>query len=826
MRHQPTSRAFGRTALALTLGAAPAFGQTSPADIPGDDLLAPAAAERASIEDSSAARAAFSVQRSVRDMLTAPLVTREGEELWVRTRDSRGRFAAGEFTLFPIFGRAASQEHPIRFTLAGVTRGANDYDTTLVQGAVQVGDRVELQRRDVLESYRLDLDGFEQMFTFDSVPGDGDLVVDLAVVTDLAVELTDGLLRFVHPELGEVQYGAAIAFDANGRRTDVSRHWTGEGIELRVPAEFVASATLPLTIDPVIATFRNDFGVADDGSADIVYLPETHEYMVCWEEFTSAVNGDVYVTKFTSVSLVQSGALAVEMGTANWTDPRIAYTNGHERALVVATVNPNGIGGANGSVAGGLVDPTAFTLDGSTFTISTVGATKSGACVGGNSRVSTFGTHFCVAWAFHVAAGDADLQYRIVDGDGSFVTSIVTIDSSAENDVQPAISASQGNTNLPGDFWTLVWIRDADDNGRGEVWARCIGWDGSTALGAGNFQVNANTQLARPSVTSRFNELLQVGGDRPAIVAYDRSFGSVAHPSGLQRSIYMQVVTDGAAGPIVGLNTTLEDFDAQLDQWGASIVREGKGFFVTYAEESWAAIGFENWDMYAAAGSIVDLGASVKFALSERHLTLASGFAPEYDGRVCSMVDSNAVTTHDNGAVIWTEETATAGFGKLRGALLESITLDVSPDRAVGVQYCHTNPNSVGTYGGRNKSWLWVEGTRSAAQPHVVRAVDLPQNSFGYLLVSATTGDVNLAGGSQGRLCLGGSIGRYVSAIANSGPSGLISTSIDPTALPQPTGSVAALPGQTWNFQLWHRDSVGGFSTSNFTNGCAVTFTP
>ena len=34
--------------------------------------------------------------------------------------------------------------------------------------------------------------------------------------------------------------------------------------------------------------------------------------------------------------------------------------------------------------------------------------------------------------------------------------------------------------------------------------------------------------------------------------------------------------------------------------------------------------------------------------------------------------------------------------------------------------------------------------------------------------------------------------------------------------------SIAA--GETWNFQTWHRDSVGGIATSNFTNGLAVTF--
>ena len=68
-----------------------------------------------------------------------------------------------------------------------------------------------------------------------------------------------------------------------------------------------------------------------------------------------------------------------------------------------------------------------------------------------------------------------------------------------------------------------------------------------------------------------------------------------------------------------------------------------------------------------------------------------------------------------------------------------------------------------------------------------------------------------------GNLCLGGAIGRYA------GPSG-ISLAIDLTQLPQPTGPVTALPGESWNFTAWHRDTSGMGATSNFTDGLAVTF--
>ena len=37
-------------------------------------------------------------------------------------------------------------------------------------------------------------------------------------------------------------------------------------------------------------------------------------------------------------------------------------------------------------------------------------------------------------------------------------------------------------------------------------------------------------------------------------------------------------------------------------------------------------------------------------------------------------------------------------------------------------------------------------------------------------------------------------------------------------------GAVAVVAGETWNFQGWHRDAVGGSATSNFTQGVSVTF--
>jgi hypothetical protein len=93
-------------------------------------------------------------------------------------------------------------------------------------------------------------------------------------------------------------------------------------------------------------------------------------------------------------------------------------------------------------------------------------------------------------------------------------------------------------------------------------------------------------------------------------------------------------------------------------------------------------------------------------------------------------------------------------------------------------------------------------------------------------LTSRTQGFVANPGGSQGNLCLGGSIGRYVGPgqVQNSGAGGAISLAVNLAQHPTPTGFVAVQIGETWNFTAWYRDTVGGVAVSNFANGLSIAF--
>ena len=91
-------------------------------------------------------------------------------------------------------------------------------------------------------------------------------------------------------------------------------------------------------------------------------------------------------------------------------------------------------------------------------------------------------------------------------------------------------------------------------------------------------------------------------------------------------------------------------------------------------------------------------------------------------------------------------------------------------------------------------------------------------NKFGYFLLSETQAFFANPGGSQGNLCIGGTLGRFRAQVQNSGPAGAFDITVDLTNIPL---FGAILAGETWNFSCWYRD-VGG--QTNFTGGIEIPF--
>ncbi|MEM6673311.1 MAG: hypothetical protein AAF726_10745 [Planctomycetota bacterium] len=131
--------------------------------------------------------------------------------------------------------------------------------------------------------------------------------------------------------------------------------------------------------------------------------------------------------------------------------------------------------------------------------------------------------------------------------------------------------------------------------------------------------------------------------------------------------------------------------------------------------------------------------------------------------------------------------------------------------------FCSSNANSTGAVGA-----IGSAGTTSfTAADLVLEASNLPTNAFVLFLASDTTDFVPNFGTSQGNLCLGGTIFR-IDNVQNSGQSGAASIPAPFTITPGAAFDI----GETWYFQAWYRDSVGGSATSNTTDALEVVFAP
>lgn len=133
-----------------------------------------------------------------------------------------------------------------------------------------------------------------------------------------------------------------------------------------------------------------------------------------------------------------------------------------------------------------------------------------------------------------------------------------------------------------------------------------------------------------------------------------------------------------------------------------------------------------------------------------------------------------------------------------------------------GEPYCAAENNSTGT-----PSVTTAGGTALVSLNALeLTTTGLPPGSFAYYLSSLTPGNVLFPGGSSGRICLAGSVGRHIDGVGAVAGDGTFRYSPDLTLMPT-SPNVAVFAGDTWHHQLWHRDSG---PTSNFSLPVRVTY--
>ena len=212
-------------------------------------------------------------------------------------------------------------------------------------------------------------------------------------------------------------------------------------------------------------------------------------------------------------------------------------------------------------------------------------------------------------------------------------------------------------------------------------------------------------------------------------------------------------------------------------------------------------------------------------------LVLAGGL----DGQGCSLGTADVLNTLTNE---WSSfPLSTVGFDRgaigleqqglvmFTGGRIATVNLDTTDlvdifnvTTPMGTSFCTANPNSTGQAAG-----ITAVGSDEAAANFVTLAAsDMPPHRLGMFLAGQTQGFIPFAGGSQGHLCLVGVMARYSAQPLATGSGGAFALQIDLDTIPT-TPIHSVLPGETWSFQAWYRDSNPG-ATSNFTGGVSVLF--
>ncbi|MEZ6016868.1 MAG: hypothetical protein R3F49_17245 [Planctomycetota bacterium] len=256
------------------------------------------------------------------------------------------------------------------------------------------------------------------------------------------------------------------------------------------------------------------------------------------------------------------------------------------------------------------------------------------------------------------------------------------------------------------------------------------------------------------------------------------------------------------------------------------------GHFLVGECVSPSGAGAVRWDVLAGgAPTVLSPGPGRATGVS-RDGQVVVGVRALASGSVAGIWDANGTFTQldlGNGLAGWVNSPTCSDDGSVVVGFVYSVNgpassvpdayLAVNPGQ-LGTRYCTAAPNSVGA-----GATLSIAGsTRLGDRLLGLVATGLPAHSAGLFMTSLTQGFASHPAGSQGDLCLGGAIGRFVGPgeVQGSGTLGAMRLSVDPATLPSPTGPVPVMAGSTWNFQAWYRDANPA-TTSNFTDAVALT---
>ncbi len=593
--------------------AAPAFAQSAPAQriprpIPPQSFEkipavnpapspAPVRPQRdPAVGSSSAARKPFDAERT---RTPAPPIDRlhysataDGTQ-WVLGATYKASFGPGGATYVPFLGSDAPRNFPLDLSLASATVDGTAIPLSAAESAVRDGNRVVIDRGPIDEVYELGLDSIEQTFVVAERPAAGELRFTVRLDSEMTRgESADGF-TFTN-EHGAVHYSRAFVRESDGTRVPVASRLVEGGVEIVVGREYLAGASFPLVVDPVVTTFAVDTIGADHYESDVSYDLTTDRYLIAYERNFSATDGDIEIQERDAAGNVLA-VLYVDGTSQNWRGPQTANLNVANQFLVVCQVT--GYPGLPGSNIIGVTVDAQTMGQGFPVVISTndQSGDKILADVGGDSYEGT--SYYCVVWQRNFTATDTDIHARLVTSAGTlFGASTIMIDNSGVSlDSWPSVSKSNGTLGGAA-AWTIAWHRPVTGSGF-DIRAAVLAWDGTL--------LNPSAVIANSAVTEYYPRASSPLNDGRVLLVYAMDYGD----NDLAYSL-LSGTTVVSSGSLTGLDANPTLFEDQIEY---SVDSDGERFVVAYAE-SYVGSTFD-YDIWVSSFGI--LGSSL--AVTEAH---------------------------------------------------------------------------------------------------------------------------------------------------------------------------------------------------------------
>lgn len=442
--------------------------------------------------------------------------------IWAAGGGFKAAFDAGGWRFIGRPQPAASDLSPIAFRVVDATVGGAPLDLH-TPARSHHGRRVEYEFGDLREALAVAGNGVEQTFVFERLPQRGELVVAIAIDTALTGAEQDGGVRFSGSH-DDVRYSAAVAIDADGNRVAAPTRLADGRITIRVPAEFVAHATLPLVIDPWVTAAPVINSTNDVGAPDIAWDETGQVWAITFMRLFGGSDWDCYVQRMSLGNPMNpvGGVTTIDISSQAWTQPHIANLGVFAAFMVVCqarttTSVPWTISGRIMANSGGLVTPQ--------FLVASSTVDELHPDIAGDAAAPP--AYFTVVWEHAHSASDHDIYARQVEVTGALRgTGPTFVQTNTLNQSWPSISKSAGgSTSAPSATERLAIVYQQTFSAIDQdIYGALLTWDGVFVPVNGNQTFTISTLAANevfPTVSTP--TLADNAGDRLMLAVWEKT---------------------------------------------------------------------------------------------------------------------------------------------------------------------------------------------------------------------------------------------------------------------------------------------------------------